>query len=462
MEVSFVGDQRLELLESLWMKKKWPELLEACSSFAGGGDALVARYFACSLFHCGRLEECLSVLAANKDESWLGRLRLWSVQMDLARMSKTPNSLACLRSICSSLKQLVSEAATDQEREMGCFNLALGFLSLGDALAAIATLEGVVKAALLQTRFQKRARMGGNVEEVFSSPCLKLAREACLLEGLGVNIRLLLAACYFLIGERDASAVLFGSCEFDKSIAGFEDFRTVSQGAGGTVVAATPIGLARKLFAGTKFEDCMATLQGLDSLEALELVGCCCLELGRAQEAVGKFKQCCSMSTVLNLDRPSIYLNLLVAMSMAGESLDEELAVLSTVVPAIASSGQSDRVAALRLRQAGLFWKLARFGEAAAILDQLRCSGEFDLSHVIEFHATVLMKLGRFSDALTVIRKAGSMTVQMVHLKLECLLRLGKVAEMVHDIEPWIDRIVDSSVLCNIALAFLAHSSYGK
>jgi tetratricopeptide (TPR) repeat protein len=468
MDISFVGGgddamviQRLPFLVNLKRQKKWPELLEACLSLAGSGGAPVAKLYACSLFYCGRYEECLSVLVANKDPSWLGRLQVCAVQLDLARTSKSPNNVACLRSICAALKQLVAEAPTDDDLELGSFNLALCLLALNDCVEACSVLEGVAKTALLQCRVQKRRKSDERSgEEIFLSPSLKLARDVCLLETLSCNVRSLLAVCYFMAGERDASEVLFQSCG-DLNDA-FADFRMLMDCSTIKSANVPPVVWARKLFAERQFDACIVSLKGIDSLDALELHGCCCIQLGQADEAVLLFKKCCSLSALLKLVRPKLFLNLLAAMSMAGSGLDEQLRVLSSALSILTSSASQAEVISLKIRQAGIFWKLSRFAEAAAVLDQVRSMDEVAAKQMVEMHVSALMKVSRFSDALDLLPAGNVKTIQAFGQRMECLFRLGRLAELLERAETWVDRISDSLLLCNLALAFLSHGNFAK
>ncbi len=457
MQVLILESQS-ESLVALKRQKKWAELLEACLPQAASGRGDILELLACSLFHCGRFEECLSVLDKTDDFSWQKKLQRAAVHLDMARTTGAMKNAAVLRGACSALRKLVLEASSDHQRRLAVFNLALALLVLNDHLEATRVLEGEAKALALQERLQKRSKFEG----VALSSSLELARDIHSCKGVSDEFRSLLAVCYVISGQFDAANVLFQSSS--SVVPGMAEFRVLASAAERTLQDAPPAMMARQRFAGGDFQGCLNFLDGLDSVDALEIGGCAHLELGNFEHAITALKKCCSLMTVLNEQRPNVLYNLFVAVCGAGRDASEQVALISSLVRVLQASqyGGSELLAETKIRQAALLTKLSRFEEAVLVLNDVRLSYPNAAARVLQFHVDVLMKTAKYSDALELLKSVDPKNGTLFAQRLECLVRLGRVEELLYGLEVFIENSTDTFMLCNAAIAFLAHFQHSK
>jgi tetratricopeptide (TPR) repeat protein len=386
-----------------------------------------------ALFARGRYEECLLALCSDTT-SWKKRFQLAAVQLARARLTR---NVLELRSVCPLLRRLVAEATTDVERDGSVVNLALCLLSLGDYVAATACLEGVVKALVLQQASRRKRARTGEVEEVMVSASLRLARGYFSLckDFCSDSFCRLLAFCYTLSGENDAASTLLPNVD--------DEIQSV----------VTP----RNLFESRQYDECLKTLQGVDC-EDVELKGCSLLELGRFEDAIVSLKQSCAVATAKQLKRPNLFHNLLVAVIGAGRPLDDQLALFDVLTRMLRSNvGSREHLAQILVHQACVMARVDRCEDAVTLLDEARAVSLKAADQAVELHVNMLMKLGRFVEALSLLKEGNE------NLRTECLIRLGRLEELLDDgFESWTEKLSDCSMVCNAALVFLAHGHVSK
>ncbi len=453
----------LEGLQRLATAEKWGELLDAClvGSVAVGPqrrerDLLVAA----ALFHCGRFDDCAQTLADVSDIDWNVRLNAAAAQLTSARATK--NSRA-LRSLATTLNKLAREQEDDSaKREAAVFNLCLAYSSLGDRELASSALEGWAKSLVLSAASSsKRARIEDQAEAVVMSAPLRLASALSHFRCGSDSFRSLLAACYVVNGQADAAVVLFDSCEQRIE---FAEFRALAGGVSSSLAELPPLASARRLLAMGELDKCEALLRNVDSFEAHEVLGCARLQAGRLVDAVASLKRSLVLSSAMGLNQPHVLYNLLFAITRCGKPVDEQLQVLAVLIKSLRNGGKSADLVNMLLRQGQLLSGAKRHEEAAAAFDEAVSLDTLSAQNVLEQHTACLMQSARYEDAFAFLAHVEHSNVHLFNRRLECLILLNRLDDLLHHAEQWIAKLADAdaSLMCNAALLFLAHGHVAK
>lgn len=361
------------------------------------------------------------------------------------RRARIVRDVTALREISRSLSFIVGSWDAIFNRSVALFeagDLNGGQTVLEDALKGKVTAEAVVVEG-------KRRKL---VASHVGSGLSKAEQMARLLvscwDGWPANVRqcvALLGCCYAVKKERQAAQLLFGVDRY----AWTRDFEMYCSGVVVMSKGKDLVG-ASLCFEKGDYSRCLSLLDGLDTHEAHALAGAALLAMGSPREATARLGR--SVQDAARVDQCNVNTvhNLVVALQRAGEGRETILQASVVLYDACVETGAvTSSCVAMGVRVARMLRVLQRPEEACSFYESVLVLGGVVGAEYVE----CLIDMGRLQDALTLLNRLSTKQPDLLHLRLECLVRLQQVEPDI-DLSPLASG--DSLVLGNAALYAMA------